>query len=176
LAAAEASVRSRYCIGGAGFKVQGSKFKVQSSRFKVQGSKFKVQSSRFKVQGSKFKVQSSARKWKTQKLPVRAAVQADYLREKLFLVRFGAIWCDGAGLVAESGTAVPHSKTHRAMRAAEIPPGCGARRAKAAFDPHSASIPIRIIHFDEHWNTLSSGWMADWRPFRKKRQLAVSCS
>jgi hypothetical protein len=95
------------------FKVKGSKFKVQSSRFKVQGSKFKVQSSRFKVQGSRSKVWSDlvgfSRIWshrpafpsilpgparRGKKLPVRAALRPDHLREIFFMVRFGAIWCD----------------------------------------------------------------------------------
>jgi hypothetical protein len=43
----------------------------------IGGEEFKVQGSRFKVQGSRFKVQGSARNWKRQKLPIRAAIQAD---------------------------------------------------------------------------------------------------
>jgi hypothetical protein len=54
------------------------------------------------------------------------------------LVRFGAIWCEGAGLVAESGTAVPHSKTHRAQC---VPPKFRQVVERGAPRPLSTRIP-----------------------------------
>jgi prepilin-type N-terminal cleavage/methylation domain-containing protein len=55
------------------FKVQGSRFKVQSPDCKVQSSRFKVQSPNSKVQGSKFEVQSPEGMW-TAKCGVRSCV------------------------------------------------------------------------------------------------------
>jgi hypothetical protein len=121
-------------------------FKVQSSRFKVQGSKSSPEPEKAKIAGS-------------GRPPTRS------FAEKLLL---WPIWCDLVRLGAIGGAEFnpPSLKLRRT----------GVQGSGRNWKRQTLQLAATGCNSGPDAALEGRPWLADWTPFRKKRQVAVSCS